>query len=104
VALPGDANARHDYWVFPAVVERPQDFIAALRRQGFDAAGLSRNQAVAAPDDRPQLQPVAADALLARLVILPCYDGLPDRELERLARLVREAAPRPEAAPARAAE
>jgi dTDP-4-amino-4,6-dideoxygalactose transaminase len=104
VALPGDANARHDYWVFPAVVERPQDFIAALRRQGFDAAGLSRNQAVAAPDDRPQLQPVAADALLAKLVILPCYDGLPDRELERLARLVREAAPRPAAAPARAAE
>ena len=104
VALPGDANARHDYWVFPAVVERPQDFIAALRRQGFDAAGMSRNQAVAAPDDRPQLQPVAADALLARLVILPCYDGLPDRELERLARLVREAAAQPAATPARAAE
>ena len=102
--LPGQANGHHDYWVFPSLVEEPQGFIARLRRHGFDGAGLSRNQAVAAPADRPQLQPRTADALIAKLVILPCYDGLPDSELQRLAKLVREAAPRPTAAPARAAE
>ncbi|MPZ11005.1 MAG: aminotransferase class V-fold PLP-dependent enzyme [Kiloniellaceae bacterium] len=104
LALPGQANSHHDYWVFPAVVEEPHGFIAKLRRSGFDAANLPRSQAVAAPEDRPQLEPKAAAELLSKLVILPCYDGLPDRELQRLAKLVREAAPRPAAAPARAAE
>jgi dTDP-4-amino-4,6-dideoxygalactose transaminase len=104
LALPGQANSHHDYWVFPAVVEEPHGFIAKLRRSGFDAANLPRSQAVAAPEDRPQLEPKAAAELLSKLVILPCYDGLPDRELQRLARLVREAAPQPTAAPARAAE
>ena len=98
LTLPGDANTHHDYWVFPTVMEEPQGFIARLRRAGFDAAGLSRNQAVAAPDDRPQLQPTTADALLSNLVILPCYDDLPDSELQRMAALVRASAP------ARAAE
>jgi dTDP-4-amino-4,6-dideoxygalactose transaminase len=93
LTLPGQANAHHDYWVFPAVVEAPQDLIARLRRNGFDGAGLSRNQAIAAPADRPQLQPTTADALLSKLIILPCYDGLPDSELERMARLVRDASP-----------
>jgi dTDP-4-amino-4,6-dideoxygalactose transaminase len=91
LTLPGQANAHHDYWVFPTVVEEPQGLIAQLRRHGFDGAGLSRNQAVAAPANRPELQPKRADELLSKLVILPCYDGLPDVELERLARLVRNA-------------
>lgn len=104
LALPGQANRHHDYWVFPAVVEEPLGFIAALRRQGFDAANLPRSQAVAAPDDRPQLEPKRAAALMSKLVILPCYEGLPDREMQRLAALVREAAPRHQSAPARAAE
>lgn len=104
LALPGQANRHHDYWVFPAVVEEPLGFIAALRRQGFDAANLPRSQAVAAPDDRPQLEPRRAADLMSKLVILPCYEGLPDREMQRLAALVREAAPRPQPAAARAAE
>ncbi|MGF1630603.1 MAG: aminotransferase class V-fold PLP-dependent enzyme [Kiloniellaceae bacterium] len=104
LALPGQANAHHDYWVFPAVVEEPLAFIAKLRRHGFDVANLPRSQAVAAPPDRPQLEPRAAAELLSKLVILPCYDGLPDSELQRLAKLVREAAPRAASAPACAAE
>ena len=93
--LPGHGNAHHDYWVFPTVVEEPLRFIARLRRHGFDVAGLSRNQAVSAPADRPHLAPNTAGELLSKLVILPCYDDLPDRELQRLARLVREVAPQP---------
>ncbi|MEQ8356664.1 MAG: aminotransferase class V-fold PLP-dependent enzyme [Kiloniellaceae bacterium] len=93
--LPGQANAYHDYWVFPTVVNTPGNFIAKLRRHGFDAANLPLNQAVSAPEDRPQLEPRTAADLLAKLVILPCYDGLPDRELQRLANLVRDAAADP---------
>jgi dTDP-4-amino-4,6-dideoxygalactose transaminase len=102
--LPGQANAHHDYWAFPTLVESPPELIAALRREGFDAANLPRNQAVAAPLDRPELQPHVAAELLAKLVILPCYDGIPDRELERMAKLVRSIVPQPAAMPARAAE
>lgn len=104
VTLPGQANRHHDYWAFPAVVEEPLKFIAALRREGFDAANLPRSQAVAAPEDRPQLQPARAAALLSKLVVLPCYDDLPERELQRMAALVREAASRQPSAVARAAE
>jgi dTDP-4-amino-4,6-dideoxygalactose transaminase len=101
--LPGQANAHHDYWAFPTLVESPPEFIATLRREGFDAANLPRNQAVAAPQDRPELQPHVAAELLAKLVILPCYDGIPDRELQRLAKLVRSIVPPAAAMAAQAA-
>ncbi len=104
LALPGQANAHHDYWVSPAVVEDPLPFIAEMRRQGFDAANLPRNQAVAAPEDRPELAPARAAELLGKLVILPCYDSVPDSELRRQAELVRRLVPLPAAEAARAAE
>ena len=102
--LPGQANAHHDYWAFPAMMEQPLPFVAEMRRHGFDAANLPRNQAVAAPPDRPELHPRVAADLLAKLVILPCYDGMPDSELARMATLVRKIVPQPSAVEARAAE
>lgn len=101
--LPGQGNVHHDYWAFPAVVEAPLPFIAEMRRSGFDVANLPRNQAVAAPEDRPELEPRRAAELLSKLVILPCYDAVPDRELQRQAALVRRLLP-PAEASARAAE
>lgn len=104
LTLPGQGNAHHDYWAFPAVIETPLPFIAAMRREGFDAANLPRNQAVAAPEDRPELEPHVAAGLLSKLVILPCYDDMPDRELQRMAELVRHLVPPAAAEAARAAE
>ena len=104
VTLPGQGNAHHDYWAFPAVIDQPLPFVAEMRRHGFDAANLPRNQAVPAPDDRPELTPNVAAELLSKLIILPCYDGMPDSELERMAALVRRLTPQPAAMPARAAE
>ena len=89
VFLPAQGNAHHDYWVFPVVVGAPAAFVQKLRARGFDAANLPRSQAVAAPADRPELEPVVAQQLLSELVILPCYPGMPDRELERLATTIR---------------
>lgn len=83
VPLPGQANPRHDYWVFPVLLDRPAEAIAALRAQGFDASGLPRSRAVAAPPDRPKLDPVTAREVLARLVVLPCYPEMPESELDR---------------------
>ncbi|MCP5085044.1 MAG: aminotransferase class V-fold PLP-dependent enzyme [Alphaproteobacteria bacterium] len=83
--LPGQANEHHDYWVFPILVDEPARFIAHLRARGFDASDLPRSQAVAAPDDRPELEPLRAAELLSKLIILPCYEQLPAPEMRRLA-------------------
>ena len=92
VVLPGQANAVHSYWVFPMLVDQPRVFIDRLRENGFDCADLPRSQAVQAPDDRPGLQPECAEQALADLVVVPCYPGMPDAELERQARIIREVA------------
>ena len=90
VTQPALENPVHTYWVFPILVDEPGKLIRRLRDSGFDGANLPRSEAVAAPDGRPELTPEVARDALARLLILPCYPGLPRAELEREARLVLE--------------
>jgi dTDP-4-amino-4,6-dideoxygalactose transaminase len=85
VVLPGQANDKHSYWVFPLIVDDPRSFIERLRQAGFDCADLPRSQAVEPPPDRPETAPVVAATALRDLVIVPCYPELPDKELARLA-------------------
>ncbi len=92
VVLPGQANAHHDYWVYPLLVSKPKVFIDALRAEGFDAADLPRSQHIAEPADRPELKPVTAAAVMRDLIVVPCYDTMPDKELERLAAVVKKVA------------
>lgn len=92
VRLPANANTYHDYWVFAFMADDPKTMIDALRAQGFDAADLPRSQAVEAPDDRPHLAALEAARLMRDLVVVPCYPGMPDREIDRLARAIRDAA------------
>ncbi len=89
VVCPGSGSPVHHFWVFPILANDPDGLIGELRRNGFDAAKLARSQAVDPPQDRPELEPTVARDTLARLVILPCYPGMPDRELRRQAGLVR---------------
>jgi dTDP-4-amino-4,6-dideoxygalactose transaminase len=95
--LPAQANEHHDYWVFPILVSEPRLFIDRLREAGFDAADLPRSQHIAAPADRPALEPVMAARAMRELIVLPCYGSMPDRELVRLASVVREVADEVEA-------
>jgi dTDP-4-amino-4,6-dideoxygalactose transaminase len=92
VVLPGMANPHHDYWVYPLLVSKPKKFIEALRAEGFDAADLPRSQHIAEPADRPELKPAVAAAVMRDLIVVPCYDTMPDRELERLAAVVKKVA------------
>jgi len=99
VVCPGAQNPVHHFWAFPILVDDPDAVMRALRRAGFDAATLRRSATVTPPADRPQLDPVAAREALARLLVLPCYEGMPDRELRRQAAVIRRAcAPRPRSA------
>jgi perosamine synthetase len=92
VALPAQSNAHHDYWVFPLIVDEPRKFIDGLRAEGFDAADLPRSQHIAAPKDRPELEPQTAAQVMRDLVVIPCYDTMPDEELARQAQVIRRLA------------
>lgn len=92
VVLPAQANATHTYWVFPILVDEPRAYIDRLREKGFDCADLPRSQAVAAPEDRPNLAPTIASQALSDLVVVPCYPGMPDSELVREAEIIKEVA------------
>jgi perosamine synthetase len=89
--LPGQASKHHDYWVYPVLVREPKRLIEAMREEGFDVADLPRSQHIAAPADRPELEPSAAASLMREIVILPCYASMPDSEIERQARVLRAA-------------
>lgn len=92
VAMPAQANAHHDYWVFPLIVDEPRKFIDGLRAEGFDAADLPRSQHIAAPKDRPDLEPQTAAHVMRDLVVIPCYDTMPDAELARQAEVIKRLA------------
>jgi perosamine synthetase len=91
VHLPGQSSIHHDFWVFPVLVKDPKKLIAALRNAGFDAADLPRSQHIAAPGDRPHLEPQAAASLMREIVIVPCYADMPDSEISRMAKVVHTA-------------
>ena len=90
--MPAQGNAHHDYWVFPLLVREPRKYIEALRAAGFDAADLPRSQHIAAPADRPALEPVTAAKAMKDLIVLPCYDTMPDSELARQADVIKRVA------------
>jgi dTDP-4-amino-4,6-dideoxygalactose transaminase len=92
VELPAQASRHHDYWVFPLLVGEPKRFISGLRAEGFDAADLPRSQHIAAPTDRPELEPVNAARVIRDIVVVPCYQAMPEREIERQAGIIRRLA------------
>jgi len=92
VVMPALANTHHDYWVFPLLVNEPRKFIAGLRAEGFDASDLPRSQHIAAPADRPGLEPKVAAKAMKDLIVVPCYDAMPDSELVRMAKVIRKIA------------
>jgi dTDP-4-amino-4,6-dideoxygalactose transaminase len=92
LVCPGASNARHSFWLFPVLSKDPPALIAALRREGFDAAPLVSVRAVRAPADRPELEPVVAGEFLSQVVMLPCYAAMGAHALEREAAALRRVA------------
>jgi len=81
----GSAAAFHSYWVFPALVEAPERFAAALRVYGFDATTAGSALSVIAPPAGGHFR--ATDNLRAayrKLIYLPVYPEVPTRARARL--------------------
>jgi perosamine synthetase len=85
---PGACAANHTHWVFPILASDPAGVIAALREAGFDATQGHSMAVIPAPADRRELTPHCAMEALARIVYLPVYPEMPERELERMAKVV----------------
>lgn len=82
----GGRALERTHWLFPVVTNRPDELMALSRSLGFDVARKASSvMAIAAPPDRPDLEPREARAAMSRLVFLPAYPELPDGSLEQLA-------------------
>jgi perosamine synthetase len=90
VACPGATVSPHTYWVFPIIVGEPGRVIDRLSRAGFDATQGQSLCVVSVPAGRPEQATPAADELLAKIVFLPFYPELPERESQRMAEVVLE--------------
>jgi dTDP-4-amino-4,6-dideoxygalactose transaminase len=89
VRVLGHAMAERTHWLFAVLVTDPDAYIRPLRRAGFDAArGTTSIAAVPAPDERPDLEPVAAQAAMEQVLFLPVYPEITDAERARLAELI----------------
>ena len=82
---PGSGAADHSYWVFPVEVSDPDRTIRSLRALGIDASRGTTSLTVVQPpsgEGRPATQ--AALETMDRVVFLPVYPEVPDRDLHRL--------------------
>ena len=88
VACPAATVVPHTHWVFPILVDNPQQVLAGLRRAGFDATQGQSLWVVAAPGDRPWLEPTAAREVLSHVVFLPLYPEMSNQAVRRMAQAV----------------
>jgi len=88
---PGGEVRPHYFWIFPIAVDNPPAIQEMLFAHGFDSTQGQSMIVIDPPSGREALDPSYARRLLPRILYLPFYDSIPDRELERMARVVREA-------------
>ena len=86
--VPGAAAAWRGFDLFPVRVANTARLLAALRRRGFDA-GTRGNLVVL--DAENGVDPASARELLENTVFIPFYAAMPDRELRRLAHVIKDA-------------
>jgi perosamine synthetase len=74
------------FWVFPVTVRDKTKCIHALRAEGFDATDRQSMRAVTSPDGRKK--PVKTEELLEKVIYLPLYPQMPEKEVERMAKVI----------------
>jgi perosamine synthetase len=85
IFCPAAAVIPHTYWVFPILVEEPNQMLEHLTRSGFDATQGHSLCVVPPPADRLGQKATAAENLLGRVVFLPFYPEMPARQSQRMA-------------------
>ena len=85
VVCPAAEEEPHNYWLFPALVADSAKALTELAEAGFDATQVQSMRAIEAPPDRPELDPMRIREALKHMILLPCYPGMPEAELRRMA-------------------
>lgn len=81
----GNKAAFHSFWVFPVLVEAPEQFAATLRAYGFDATSAGSALSVIDPPPGDQIPaPGKLRAAYRKLLYLPVYPAVPPPVRARL--------------------
>ncbi|SFJ39065.1 aminotransferase class I/II-fold pyridoxal phosphate-dependent enzyme [Planctomicrobium piriforme] len=83
-------DCEQSHWLFPIFTDQAASLIAVLHEQGFDAAQRGSLQPVSTSFSERQPVSDDADALLKRMVFLPCYPELSSAEIDRMCSVIRD--------------
>lgn len=90
VSFPGQQAQFHTHWVLPMQTRSPDQLVQLLWQHGFDASRGTSSVCVLDSPSNPTARPTEALRVMAQLVYLPMVPALGDRDLQRLAQLIRE--------------
>src|SRR5437016_9871187 len=91
ISYPGNRAAFHSFWVFPILVESRERFMVELHRRGFDGtASGSALSVIDPPAGREDLEPSKTREAYRKLLYLPVYPKVPERERKRLNKAIAE--------------
>ena len=92
LVTPFDGDNRVDYLSLKRLIE----FHVDQGSNGLVIAGTTGESAtlIPAPPDHPELEASIAARVLADMIIVPCYPGMPDAEIDREARVIKAIAQR----------
>jgi dTDP-4-amino-4,6-dideoxygalactose transaminase len=86
---PGTGAAHHTHWLFPMMTPKPEALKQHLWTRGFDAtSGASNLLSVPAPEGRPV--PERAERFMREVLYLPLYPAATSRQMQAMARVIRE--------------
>ena len=91
LSYPGSASGQSNYWVFPIMVDEPEQVIERLRSGGFDAMQHGSLVIVPSPEGREELDATTARQVLEKTVFLPLYPQMPQSSLRKMAALLKGA-------------
>ena len=87
VHVLGSEMRRQTYWVLPLLVDEPQSLVQKLWDAGFDGSNHCSLHAVV--DDKDS----TAASILRHIVFLPLHSTMPKSEIDRMAKVILQAAP-----------
>jgi perosamine synthetase len=88
-AHPGAHSLRRTHWIFPVVVRDPGSLIMDLRMRGLDASRATSSITVVEASDG-HTAPAHAHRMMAGIVFLPVYPGLPPCAFDEMVDVVND--------------
>ena len=92
IEVVGSQTLNPTYWVLPILVNNPDQVIAALWKQGFDATRLSSMVAGNNWNIQCDCETVNSQRILDQIVYLPFSESMPESAIKKMGQIVRKVA------------